>query len=86
MNKKSAVAQAVKTVLLTGMFSGVVFTGASYAQDNTAESNETGKVERIEVTGSRIKRTDMEGVAPVTVISAEEIEKIMEWKKDDESV
>ena len=27
MNKKSAVAQAVKTVLLTGMFSGVVFTG-----------------------------------------------------------
>ena len=75
MNKKSAVAQAVKTVMLTGVFGGVFFTGASSAQDNTAESNEAGKVERIEVTGSRIKRTDMEGVAPVTVISAEEIEK-----------
>lgn len=42
-----------------------------------AESNTTGtesaKMEKIEVTGSRIKRTDFEGVAPVTVISADDI-------------
>ncbi|WP_394146739.1 TonB-dependent receptor plug domain-containing protein [Shewanella atlantica] len=31
------------------------------------------KIEKIEVTGSRIKRADFEGVAPVTVISADEI-------------
>lgn len=37
-----------------------------------AETDEN--VERIEVTGSRIRRLDMEGVAPVTVISAADIE------------
>ena len=32
------------------------------------------EVERIEVTGSRIKRTDMEGALPITVISAADIQ------------
>ena len=40
------------------------------AEEDLAES----EVERIQVTGSRIKRTDMEGALPVTVISAEDIQ------------
>lgn len=41
----------------------------------TAEQNEVKDVERIEVTGSRINRTDMETASPVTVISADAIVK-----------
>ncbi|GAB54225.1 TonB-dependent receptor [Glaciecola punicea ACAM 611] len=38
-----------------------------------AQSNEISQVERIQVTGSHIKRTDMEGPSPVTSLSAEDI-------------
>lgn len=38
------------------------------------ERSADGKTERIEVTGSRIKRTDIEGASPVTVISGADIE------------
>ena len=38
-----------------------------------AQSDETSKVERIQVTGSHIKRTDMEGPSPVTSLSADDI-------------
>ncbi|GIU44218.1 hypothetical protein [Shewanella algidipiscicola] len=41
------------------------------AQSDT--DNNEAKIEKIEVTGSRIKRADFEGVAPVTVISADDI-------------
>ncbi len=40
-----------------------------------AQSDEISKVERIQVTGSHIKRTDMEGPSPVTSLSAEDITK-----------
>ncbi|MCF4008059.1 TonB-dependent receptor [Rheinheimera sp. UJ63] len=43
------------------------FVGTAVAQEAAADE-ETAKVERIEVTGSRIKRTDLEGSVPVTVI------------------
>lgn len=69
MNKNTPVALAIKTAMLTGLFGSVAFTAGSYAQETAANA-----VERIEVTGSRIKRTDMEGVAPVAVITAAEIE------------
>ncbi|MFT5283524.1 MAG: iron complex outermembrane receptor protein, partial [Yoonia sp.] len=38
-----------------------------------AQSNEISSVERIQVTGSHIKRTDIEGPSPVTSLSAEDI-------------
>ncbi|MGX9720763.1 TonB-dependent receptor plug domain-containing protein [Stenotrophomonas acidaminiphila] len=44
-------------------------TGAAFAQDSAPTS-----LDRIEVTGSRIKRTDVEGPNPVTVISRVEME------------
>ena len=40
-----------------------------------AQSEEINKVERIQVTGSHIKRTDMEGPSPVTSLSADDITK-----------
>lgn len=39
----------------------------------TVAKNAAATTERIEVTGSRIKRTDLAGASPVTVISAEDI-------------
>ncbi|MGI5310512.1 TonB-dependent receptor plug domain-containing protein [Rheinheimera sp. WS51] len=49
--------------------SGLLGSGAVYAQENEAT------VERIEVTGSRIKRNDLEGASPVAVISRDDIAK-----------
>lgn len=71
MNTKSPLALAIKTALLTGLLTGSALSKSAIAQEQDLVPE---KLERIEVTGSRIKRTDMEGVAPVTVISAEEIE------------
>ncbi|TRX54078.1 TonB-dependent receptor [Thalassomonas sp. M1454] len=49
---------------------------ASFVSVNVnAEEAEVTEVERIEVTGSRINRTDMETASPVTVISADVIAK-----------
>lgn len=47
---------------------GAVSTAAFTASVTAAEEDEAAKVERIEVTGSRIKRTDLEQSVPVTVI------------------
>ena len=45
----------------------------AYAQDNTDQG--AVKLEKVEVTGSRIKRLDVEGPTPVTIISRDQIEK-----------
>lgn len=59
--RRSLLAVAATSVATTGLFSSVAF-----AADEQ-------KVERIEVTGSRIQRQDMESASPVTIISAEAI-------------
>jgi len=41
---------------------------------NNATTANKDTTERFQVTGSRIKRTDIEGASPVTVISAEDIQ------------
>lgn len=43
------------------------------AQDTSSESN-VSTLDRIEVTGSRIKRADIEGALPITVITREDID------------
>ncbi|WNO59815.1 TonB-dependent receptor domain-containing protein [Rheinheimera sp. MMS21-TC3] len=68
MNNKAPSRLLFKTTLISSLLGSLAF---------TAQAQETGvepRVERIEVTGSRIKRTDLEGVAPVSIITAAEIE------------
>lgn len=60
----SFVSKAVRFALLAAPISAVGFSSVAQAQEETA------KVERIEVTGSRIQRQDMETASPVTVIDA----------------
>ena len=68
----SKLAKSVKLACAFGAASSIGFTGAVNAQE-TEEAADT--VEKIEVTGSRIRRTDIEGANPVTVMSRVDIEK-----------
>ena len=66
MYSENFLSHAIRAALFVGTASTlVVGTQASAAQDKVAS------VERIEVTGSRINRTDIETASPVTVISSE---------------
>ncbi|WP_372872083.1 TonB-dependent receptor plug domain-containing protein [Shewanella sp.] len=69
-------ATQLSTAVRLGLFSAAL--GLSFgamAAEEVEETNkeESEKVERIEVTGSRISRTDMEIASPVVVISAEDM-------------
>ena len=68
----SKLAKSVKLACAFGAASSIGFTGAVNAQE-TEEAADA--VEKIEVTGSRIRRTDIEGANPVTVMSRVDIEK-----------
>lgn len=65
-----------KSIRLALMFGGasLALSGAAAAQDASDEQQAEEAQERIQVTGSRIKRTDMEGAVPVTVIDREAID------------
>lgn len=77
MRANSTLAKAVRFALISGAATAALSTSAVFAAEDGA------KVERIEVTGSRIKRTDMEGSSPVTTISASDIEKTGEMSVAD---
>lgn len=72
MFKNTKVSNAVRLAMVFGS----VATAASFSMSAVAaEEDEAKKVERIEVTGSRIKRTDIEGASPVAVFSSGDIAK-----------
>lgn len=66
--KKSLISLSVSSVLAY-----TAYGSAALAQDQ-AQAEDQGAAERIQVTGSRIKRTDMETASPVQIISAEDFE------------
>ena len=62
-----------RTVLSTAVtvaLGSSVASSAAYSNENSVE-----KLEKIQVTGSRISRVDVEGATPVTVISREDLER-----------
>lgn len=66
----NAVRSGLSSVLVLGLASTPL---AVLAQDD-ADDEEGVELDRVQVTGSRIKRTDVEGALPVTVIDREMIE------------
>lgn len=66
--KKNAISSGIALILGLSPFT-------LYAQEANDVTNAEGaaEVEVIQVTGSRIKRTDLEGVAPVVTLTAEDI-------------
>ncbi|MCF1427614.1 MAG: TonB-dependent receptor [Shewanella sp.] len=67
MSSLTKTALAIRVSLLAAS-AGVAFSGVTFAEDNR------DGVERIEVTGSRIQRSDMETSSPVTVLDASDIQ------------
>jgi len=68
MFTNSKTANAVRLALVAGIATASLSSTAAFANEAEAKS-----VERIAVTGSRIKRADMENASPVTVIDASDI-------------
>ena len=64
----SKIAKAIRLAMIFGAGATAAVSTTTYAEEGADE-----KVERIEVTGSRIKRTDMETASPVTTITAEQL-------------
>ncbi|MGP4986322.1 TonB-dependent receptor plug domain-containing protein [Pseudoalteromonas nigrifaciens] len=62
------ISKAVRLAIAFGTASTAVFSANSMAADEGAK-----KVERIQVTGSRITRTDLEGASPVITITNEQM-------------
>ncbi|MCE9684963.1 TonB-dependent receptor [Shewanella sp. AS16] len=67
MYKNNLLAKSVRFALIGGVATAALGASTAFAADDGA------KVERIEVTGSRIKRADMETASPVSVIDASAI-------------
>jgi iron complex outermembrane receptor protein len=62
---------AVRFALTAGVAASFVNAPAALAADDEAKT----ELDRVEVTGSRIKRTQLEGAMPVTAVTREDIEK-----------
>ncbi|MDP2560968.1 TonB-dependent siderophore receptor [Psychrobium sp. 1_MG-2023] len=69
MFTNNKITKAVRIALIAGVASTSSVAFAADKNESTAE-----EVERVAVTGSRIQRTDMEGISPITVISREDLE------------
>ncbi|MBV7314160.1 TonB-dependent receptor domain-containing protein [Shewanella sp. NIFS-20-20] len=64
------VTRMAKAIHLGILSSSLAFGGIAFAAE---EENKEEKVERIEVTGSRINRTDLETAQPIVVLTAEDM-------------
>lgn len=71
---RNLLSQAIHNTLGAGaVLSMALASGVAFAQDE-ADDEEGVELDRVQVTGSRIKRVDIEGSTPVTVISREDID------------
>jgi len=61
------------TTLASALLLAMTVPFAAYAQNSPTPGADTSELDKISVTGSRIKRVEMEGPAPVKVITAEQI-------------
>ncbi|MFC3715038.1 TonB-dependent receptor plug domain-containing protein [Luteimonas soli] len=64
---------AIAFALVAGA-TGLAGTGVAFAQDQETTASDTTTLDRIEVTGSRLKRAEIEGAMPVTVIDRAQID------------
>lgn len=68
MYNNSKVAKAIRLAMMFGAGAAAAISAPTFAAEEGAE-----EVEKIQVTGSRIKRADMETSSPIQVTSAEDI-------------
>ena len=70
MYNNSKVAKAIRLAMMFGAGAAAAISAPTFA---AAADEGAEEVEKIEVTGSRIKRSDLEGASPVTVITTEDM-------------
>ena len=68
MYNNSKVAKAIRVAMMFGAGAAAAISAPTFAAEEGVE-----EVEKIEVTGSRIKRTDMEAASPVSIFSSADI-------------
>ncbi|PKG85918.1 TonB-dependent receptor [Colwellia sp. 75C3] len=68
MYNNSKVAKAIRVAMMFGAGAAAAISAPTFAAEEGVE-----EVERIQVTGSRLKRTDMESASPITVVTAEQL-------------
>jgi iron complex outermembrane receptor protein len=68
MYNNSKVAKSIRLALMVGVAATASVSTSAFAADDGVE-----EIEKIQVTGSRIKRSDMETASPVTIIDASAI-------------
>jgi iron complex outermembrane receptor protein len=73
MFTNNKIAKSISLAIAFGAVTGLNFSTAALAQD-ADDAADNGKIEKIQVTGSRIRRADMEGALPITVIDRTAIE------------
>ncbi len=66
--------RSIASALAFGSVAAFAVAFPAFAQDAEEETDETARMDTVEVTGSRIKRTDAEGSVPVTVIDRQQLE------------
>lgn len=73
MFNNNKIARAINMAKFCGLSATAIFSSVAYAE--VTEVSETVEaVEKIQVTGSRISRTDLESASPITVFSAQDIQ------------
>ena len=71
MYNNSKVAKSIRLALMLGAGTAAAISAPAFAAEEVTADDE---VEKIQITGSRIRRADMEGALPVTVIDRAAIE------------
>jgi len=70
MFKNNLLARSIRFSLL--VTSSAILLPSGFVSAQTSDE-QTKSVEKIQITGSRIKRTDLESASPVSIISAQDI-------------
>lgn len=64
-----------RVLVILALISSILLATGSWAQDDNDADDDTALGQTLQVTGSRISRTDLEGPQPVTVLTADEIQR-----------
>jgi iron complex outermembrane recepter protein len=75
MINKNILSDSVRRALWLGIASSSAFVANAHAQEATSESSEVKTLEAVQVTGSRIPRTQQETASPIYTVNKEAIEK-----------
>ncbi|MGH8283037.1 MAG: TonB-dependent receptor domain-containing protein [Gammaproteobacteria bacterium] len=73
MSNRNLLKHAVRSALACGVASSMIAGPAALAQDQNANANTAAQLGKIEVTGTRIKRTSIEQAQPIEIITAQQI-------------